>query len=120
MFLWAMPALAVAGYVILSEFGLLQKMEIFRRPHPLSGLRPIFLAYFLTARLEVLAFLAVLSLAMDHTAMTGRVWAAKGFIAFSLTVIALTILLFTVWGARTGYRLARHGASSRGTGVARY
>lgn len=104
MSLWIMPAYMVALYLVLSEFGLLSKMPILKRGHRLSGLKRFFVAYFLAARVELLAFLAVLSLAMDQTAVTGRVWGAKSFIAASLTVVALTILLFTFVIARAGYR----------------
>jgi uncharacterized membrane protein len=110
MSLWVMPTFMVAVYLILSEFGLLKKTDILRRGHRLSSLKPIFLAYSLVARLEVLALLAVLSLATDYTAMTGRAWAAKEFIEASSTVIALTILLFTVVVTRAGYRLGRPSA----------
>ena len=107
MYLWMMPAYMVALYLALSEFGLLSKMHILQRGHRLSGLKRFFTAYFLAARVELLAFLAVLSLAMDQTAVTGRVWVARSFIAASLTVVALTILLFTVVTTRAGYRLIR-------------
>ncbi len=109
-FLWAMPAYATAVYVVLSEFGLFSKMDILRAGHRLSGLRPIFLAYFLAVRMELLAFFAVLGFAMDRTAVTGREWSASGFIAASLMVIALTILLFSVVGTRASYRLSRSGS----------
>ena len=82
-------------------------MDILRHGHRLSGLRPIFKIYIVTARLELLAFLAVLSFAMDRAAMTGHWWAANGFITASLTVIVITVLLFIVIGTRAAYRLAR-------------
>lgn len=107
MFLWVMPTFAFASYVMFSEFGLLSRMDILRHGHRLSGLRPIFRAYTMTLRLELLAFLAVLGLAMDRAAMTGRRWSAKGFFTASITVMVITVLLFLVMGTRAGYTLAR-------------
>lgn len=110
MSLWLMPAFACAVYLVLSEFGLPSKMDILRPGHRLSGLRPVFRAYLMTARLELLAFFGVLSIAMDRAAMTGRWWSARGFKEASLTVILLTILLFTVKAASASYRLDQPAA----------
>ena len=107
MFLWVMPAFALVVYLFLSEFGLLSRMHILRSGHRLSGLKPIFRNYILTTRLELLAFFAVLSLAMDQEAMTGHLWVAKGFISASIVVIVCTIAIFTVLAARASYRLVR-------------
>ena len=105
--LWELPALALAVYLLLSEFGLLARMDILRSSSRLSGLRPIFLIYSLTMRLEVVIFFATLSFAMDRTAITGQWWSAKGFITVSLTILVLTIVAFIVTSGRTAYRLAR-------------
>ena len=104
--LLAMPALSLLVYLLLGEYGLLSRMDILRS-HRLSGFRPIFRAYFLAARLELLAFFTVLSFAMDRTALTGHAWPARGFNTASLTVIFLTILLFISAGIRAAYRLFR-------------
>jgi hypothetical protein len=107
LFLWDMPMLATLSYCMLSEPGMLSTMTFLRQGQSLYRLRPLFLTYTLTVRLELLAFFAVLGLLMDRTAETGQTWAAKGFIAGSLTVIFITIFVFIVMVARTAFRPAR-------------
>ena len=50
-----------------------------------------------------MALLAVLSFALDRTAMTEIQWAAKGLISASFVVIGFTILLFLYFGAYAAY-----------------
>ena len=107
MVLWVMPTFALFVYGMLGELGLLSRMDTLRRGHRLSSLRPLFTVYFLTLRLELLAFLAVLGLAMERTAVTGYWWPARGFVSASLTVIVLTVVLFIVVVTRASYRLTR-------------
>lgn len=107
LFLWVMPMLATLSYCMLSELGLLSTMTFLQQGQSLYRLRSLFLTYTLTVRLELLAFFAVLGLSMDRTALTGLTWAARGFIAGSLTVIFITIFVFIVMITRTAFRPAR-------------
>ena len=92
--LFVMPGLATAAYFFLSEFGLFARMDLWRKRERLHGLRPMFLVYVLTLRMELIAFFAVLSFGMLRAAMTGLWWSARGITVVMLTTVGVTLVAF--------------------------
>ena len=111
--LFVMPGLATAAYVFLSEFGLFAHMDLWRKRERPAGLRPMFLAFLLTLRMELIAFFAVLSFGMLRAAMTGLWWSARGITAVTLTSVGVTLVAFLAQMTRKVFTVRAHAEMKR-------